>query len=97
MLTSRCLHTSANEANPYQHSTESWHSLCKTQTYLIPNSYTFHTSPTSNTLLEHDKKPWKTYPKIHRWIYAQKGNKNISKEKRDKLLSVNPDFFKKLT
>jgi hypothetical protein len=39
----------------------------------------------------------KTYPKIHRWIYRQKGNKNISKEKRDKLISVNPDFFKKLT
>ena len=39
----------------------------------------------------------KTYLKIHRWMHRQKGNKNISKEKRDKLLSVNPDFFKKLT
>ena len=56
MLTSRCLHISANQTNPYQHSTESWHSLCKTHTCFTTNSYTFHTSPISNTLLEHNKK-----------------------------------------
>ena len=40
----------------YQHSTESWHSLCKTHTCFTTNSYTFHTSPISNTLLEHNEK-----------------------------------------
>ena len=59
MLTSRCLHISANQANPYQHSTESWDRLCKTHTYFTPNLYTFHTSPISNTLLK------KTCPKLH--------------------------------
>ena len=58
MLTNRCLHASANQANPCQHSTESCHklSLCKTHTYFTPNLYTFHTSPISNTLPEHKKK-----------------------------------------
>ena len=56
MLTSRCLHMSANQANPSQHSTESWDRLCKTHTYFTPNLYAFHTSPISNTLLEHNKK-----------------------------------------
>ena len=56
MLTSRCLHISANQTNPYQDSTESWHSLCKTHTCFTTNSYTFHTSPISNTLLEHNEK-----------------------------------------
>ena len=56
MLTSRCLHISANQTNPYQNSTESWDSLCKTHTCFTTNSYTFHTSPISNTLLEHNEK-----------------------------------------
>ena len=56
MLTSRGLCLSANEANPHQHSTESWHSLCKTHTYFTPNAYTLHTSPRSRTLLEQNKK-----------------------------------------
>ena len=56
MLTSRCLHISANQTNPYQHSAEPWHSLCKTHTYFAPNAYTLHTSPRSRTLLEQNKK-----------------------------------------
>ena len=65
MLTSRRLHISANQANPfYQHATESWHSLCETHTYFKPNLYTSHTSPISNTLLEHKKKLIENLSKI---------------------------------
>lgn len=40
-----------------------------------------------------DKITKKTNPKIYRWVFRQKGNKKISQEKRDKLISVNPEFF----